>query len=91
MRRIKIQVTESDIQNGRKGIADLCMVALAVKRYINPEVADCLAVSRIGIHLPDISPFFFSDAVGRNIDKFDRGLPVEPFNFFVDLPEGVLA
>jgi hypothetical protein len=79
-----IRVTQELIDNGQKIDAACCPVALALKKEVDPKAScgdtSCYLGKRYGRHeLPQ--------AVITFVKAFDKGLPVEPFEFEIDLPD----
>lgn len=80
-----IQVTQEDINNGRRGNCYYCPVALAVARIFNAH--NFIYVGAEGIcdvrkwTVPVLPPEVFDF-----ICKFDRQFPVAPFTFELQIP-----
>lgn len=75
-----INVTQSDIDNGKKDSCVACPIALALNR-----IAPC-RVFKQGIAIYStfrIVPI--PQSVKMFIQKFDAGLPVQPFSFALDV------
>jgi len=80
---VRVEVTEADVVNGIPKDSCDCAVALALRRVTEPvKVGPCwveLNGSDALVPLP-------AEAVAF-IRRFDRGEPVEPFAFDLELPE----
>ena len=80
---ISLDVTEADILEGKRNLADCCPIALAIRRrypyssnYVPVEVSCSQArIKGIWYDLPDEAKSFIRD--------FDCGRPVKPFTFRV--------
>ena len=78
-----VKVTDKCIKYGRRCRVDNCAVARALQRSLNDPTAYCnrthfaLKDGKVVLPLPQIAIEF--------IAKFDAKLPVEPFEFEVDL------
>ena len=74
---MKISVTQEDIEQGQRENCNYCPVALAIKRVVKPwDMAVGTSTCGINAHsytLPTVAMMF--------IDSFDKGLPVQPFEF----------
>lgn len=93
MMNVLLQVTKDDIENGRRGSRYSCPVALAVNRALKPGCY-CTIGANIGtiynfdrllaetFSVPNIVTFF--------VNRYDHSIPVEPFQFYVTLPEDAL-
>ncbi len=91
----KIDVTREDIDNGTKRACGLCPVALAAKRVVAPFMR--VAAYSTALELVTTERPFRPDTLHRLpatatsfIIDFDRGSPVEPFSFELDIPEEFL-
>lgn len=83
--RIRIDVTEEDIQAGRRRNGLQCPLALALQRGLGRMVVvNYASYSRPcpGVAEPDYR-YLPSDVVRWRID-FDAGKPVSPFSFEID-------
>ena len=74
---IKVEVTQEDIEKGKKRDSSCCPVALACKRVVNLTWSEVF--QRVGYNYDRI--------ISRWIGKFDRGEKVEPFSF--ELPNDI--
>lgn len=74
----KIEVTDEDIRQGVKGQCGRCPIALAAARAGIKDVtvgSYTMKIKHLFIHLPrNVSEF---------INRFDDGLPVQPFSFVI--------
>lgn len=88
--KLTVSVTQDDIQFGKKGNCDWCPVAHAVRRVVSEKYIKIsvgkrwlvlwpndVIISR-EVELPEVAKTF--------IKEFDRGLPVSPFTFEIDIP-----
>ena len=81
--KIEVDVTQEDINNGRKFNCIMCPVALAIKRAIrNPKVSVFSILARI-----DTEDYFFPKKVQNFIQNFDGSILVEPIKFELDISE----
>jgi hypothetical protein len=87
-----ITVLQDDIDKGKKGDTRECAIALAAKR----DLADLLGEDEISVCFGVISMFDASHTVCHLpheacifIKAFDRGQPVKPFKFEVELRENL--
>lgn len=88
-----INVTRSDIKHGQRGHCDACMLALAIGRkvlngsvrvlnsYKRDEVPTAYLVNKNWDTLASLPP-----KAKENEFRFERGNPVKPFRFTLDLP-----
>lgn len=87
--KLSVSVTQDDILLGKKSNCDFCPVAYAVRRVV-PDKYIKISVGRrwlvlwpndtvicTEVELPEVVKTF--------IKEFDRGLPVSPFTFEMDL------
>lgn len=82
---ITIEVTQGDINGGKRSKCKECPVALAISRHINlasvvVRGGYCL-ISGTEYDLPMVAELF--------IDNFDYGLQVRPFTFELDYTPAV--
>lgn len=85
--KIKIDVTQEDIDKGEQGTPNACPIALACVRagYTNPDVDGlCISITapdggRVHAVTPKVATLF--------VEYFDGGLEVEPFSFEIDADE----
>lgn len=92
--RIRISVTERDIQLGKKCSCVACPIALAAGRALPGRLVEVFGDDLQIVRTDDLSTF------GRTIEHmlhlpwkakqfvyaFDEGKPVEPFDFTIDIP-----
>ena len=80
-RTIRVDVTQADIDAGKRATTRECMVALALKREINDWVEVCHAgyMDPTGMHT-------FPPGVAERILAWDLGSRVEPFSFELTVP-----
>ena len=82
---ITVDVTEEDIKNGVRQNGFMCPIACALKRHKQDEYdpiwagALHLRIGKFKGETPD-DAFYF-------IDNFDKGLPVTPFSFTLEVEE----
>lgn len=80
----KIEVTQDDINNGDRDDTQSCPIALALLKagFTEPRVDGCDICYTEGDKVKSV----MSPSVVRDFVKsFDRGLPVKPFSFELDL------
>lgn len=86
----KVTVAKADIDEGVCGDGELCPVAIALTRTLNRNVvvedSDISVYKPSGMSLEQRIPT--PRIVKDFINKFDAGMPVEPFEFELDV-EGV--
>jgi len=86
--KVEIEVTQDDIEKGRKNSSSSCAVALAVKRqgYVHPYVDG----ENIMFSCPDTDKRFTSNCTKRVthwIGNFDEDKRVKPFRFTLNYSE----
>lgn len=84
--RIKIEVTQEDINYGIKGICDSCPVARAIKRKVKDHGVS-VGSNYIRVWGKEIQTL---KKVSEFIRKFDTAKTVKPFSFCINLKEGTL-
>lgn len=85
MSRVKISVTQDDINSGVRNACLDCPIALAIKRAGH--------IAKVGsevVYLPPnvrraFRPTSLPRSAQRFIRRFDQAKPVEPFNFFLEM------
>lgn len=85
---MKIQVTQTDIDNGIPVNSCLCPIALAIARQTtlqNVEV-DSYGHRRAFIDVGDSKAFPLPDICVGFMEKFDNEQKVKPFSFELDIP-----
>lgn len=90
--RVRIDVTELDIKNGKPMDAFLCPVALACKRVFadyRPAVASDGVIGVIG-EVGDLVDVLTPRRVKRFVEAFDNCREVKPFSFTVNAPASVV-
>ena len=87
MARKKICVIAEDIANGKPQVAAFCPIALAIKRGLN--VSKALVISNEWwIEREGKQWHRLPVRAGLFVSRFDDGVTVEPFNFFLlDVPD----
>lgn len=83
----RITVTQGDISAGQPGKCGYCPVALAIRRALGALVS-AIMVDMLWIHLWDAEGHWeieTPDEAGDFIAAFDKGLPVQPFEFTISL------
>jgi hypothetical protein len=85
MAKHTINVTQEDIDQGKRTSPTQCAVALAMRRetgneWVVGEYDMDNFQTNIGVRLPEEARTFIKD--------FDYGRPVEPFSFTVDIADG---
>lgn len=91
--KVKINVTQDDIDKGQINNCNLCPIALAIKRILKINSYNTIFVSSVikllrywNMEIQKyevISP----RSVKRFIQRFDQGKSVKPFNFFLTVPD----
>jgi hypothetical protein len=78
-----IQVTQQDIDRGKRGDDCWCPVALAINRWSGRNSSVDVDTVVIGIDTADGKPdeFLTPPKIAEFIRRFDNGEPVEPFEF----------
>lgn len=74
---MKIQVTSTDISRGKKAKACQCPIGLAARRVFKERVI----VDSDGCHLMGGGRYSLPKEAQNFISRFDKGEPVEPFEF----------
>ncbi len=88
MERIKIQVTDKDINKGRKYSTTNCPIAKAIRRQVKDRQktswgANSISVTPNFIRFGDNVDAKVSRSAKRFMNKFDKGGDVKAFNFIV--------
>ena len=88
MERIKIQVTDKDINNGRKYSTANCPIALAIRRTVKDRQktswgANIISVTPAFISFGDNVDLKVSRSAKRFMNEFDKGGDVKAFNFIL--------
>jgi hypothetical protein len=88
--RVKIEVTQDDIEKGKRNQCNLCPVARAVKR-----VAHIWGVGSPGVYPTERMAPLNSIAdlpykARTFVCRFDNALPVKPFTFTLNIPKEYL-
>lgn len=92
MNDLILEVTQEDIDNGKRRNCSLCPIALALMRKFNLDPSeDSLDAARVGLTMASIFPvmdrkrksqyFYLPDEASEFIKDFDSKLPVKPFSF----------
>ena len=81
--KIRIDVTEDDIKNGRRGHGEKCPVALACQRV---NVKNFSSVEFGAVSFNDGKMISHSCEVQEFVQRFDSGKEVQPFSFELELP-----
>lgn len=92
MPRIKIEVTQEDIEKGKPRKSSHCPIARAIKQQCRNGTS--VQVSEDGISIEHNSRYGYASdhpptRAVRFIERFDRGRPVKPFKFFHEIPSWV--
>jgi len=83
--RVKIEVTQEDIDRGARRSCCNCPIALAVKRLV-PHCSEVdVRCGAIYAKTPELWKADASISVIDFISGFDAGRPVQPFSFPLDL------
>ena len=77
-----VKVTQEHIDKGRRRATSACPIALALKEQLGHEVVVGEFSTYIGINSDSIP---LPRSAQRFVARFDRGKPVKPFNFRVQL------
>jgi hypothetical protein len=86
MSRIKISVTQKNINSGTRDECTTCPVALAIITRTGRNVlvaSDCVDFSPDNYYSGKMIPL--PRSARRFINRFDQAKPVEPFNFFLEV------
>lgn len=92
MNDLILEVTQEDIDKGKRENCSLCPIALALMRKFNLDPSeDSLDHVSVGITMASIFPvidkqhksqyFYMPDEASEFIKNFDSKIPVKPFNF----------
>ena len=84
MRKVFLPLSQEDIDEGRKGDAKLCPVAIAIKGHENYETA---AVSSQGVYLEELATprsLRTTQTLRRLIVAFDAGKIIKPGEIKID-------
>jgi hypothetical protein len=83
--RIKIDVTDRHIRDGRPGVCARCPVALALVDHPAIRAAFAMGPHCLVIHTLDATVHYTCPprSVARFIRRFDVGKSTDPFSFFV--------
>ena len=95
--KILIKATKTDIKNGENSgnlwsEADTsvsCPIFFALKRLIAPKFL--YSVGTLTISMEDGTKYRLPKTAKENIEKFDNGYPVEPFEFHLNIKQKYLA
>lgn len=91
MRRIRVEVTQADIDKGLPNMGPTCPVAIAIARRVGYAVwvweERWLPLSARWTVLPMGPSYHVSRSATRFIRAFDRGKPVRPFIFYAQAPD----
>ncbi len=88
MKRVKVSVETQDIHYDMARVVRNCPVALAIKRALNKKNGICVFRDCIGLGGYKTSPkVMLPTRATKFIDRFDEGKPVQPFNFYISIPE----
>jgi hypothetical protein len=90
MNRVKIRVTQDDIDKGIQSNCVECPVARALNRAGIKGLVASSFVSVVSVN--DGPAGFFAElprSANRFIERFDNYREVKPFNFFLNMPDGV--
>lgn len=86
MPTVDVQVTQKDINDGRRRDCYECPIARALKRVLRPGVYVAVKFSEFCLNTCSNNYKLPREACDF-IDKFDDRLEVFPFKFTVDIPE----
>jgi len=92
--KLRVDVTQEDIANGRKRNPSACMVARAINRASEGmlQAQVCYEHGWLGPELDGASVKLpLKDSVKQLVVMFDQGMVVQPFSFELELPEGLAA
>lgn len=92
MNDLILEVTQEDIDKGKRGNCCLCPIALALMRKFNLDTSeDSLDSASVGLTMASIFPvmdkerkpqyFYMPDEASEFIKNFDSKVPVKPFSF----------
>lgn len=88
MKRVRINVTQRDIDRGVRSTLTSCPIALAIKRRVVED--STVAVTQFAVLYGTFMSSPFPYRATQFIYHFDLGKPVKPFTFTLELPEEVL-
>jgi hypothetical protein len=90
MSRVKIHVTQDDIDKGIQSNCVECPVARALNRA---GIKGLVASGFVSVNDGDtFYNGFYAElprSASRFINRFDKGWSVKPFDFFLNMPDGV--
>ncbi len=90
---MQITVTQQDINFGVQGGRCTCPVAVAIRRILAAPYY-VLVYGKISLRRPSsriTKRIDIPDSVRTFVTEFDRGNPVQPFDFDIEIPEKYLA
>ena len=92
--KLKIKVTQNDINHGRRKDCNRCPIARAVKRAVTKSKVKCL-LTKIAVRLEEVILLdswgsvdhrgYLPSRAQRFIIKFDDAKDTKPFNFILNL------
>lgn len=84
--RIKVTVTQDDINNGHSVSASACPVAKAINRACDHRLYASVTYDKLYLRAPTGTVGFAAPKrVHDFVIKFDKGLKVHPFSFTLNL------
>jgi hypothetical protein len=89
--KVRINITQSDLDNGKPCSTRECAVALAIQRRLKPKLFADVYDNYFSIY--DMKGYYtagLSQRIVKLISSFDKFLPVKPTSFTTDLPKKVL-
>ena len=87
--KTRINITQKDIDNGKKCGCDTCPVALAIKRRVIKNAFVEVGLYDIGLATESISLNETTCDFVRRFDRYGRN-KVKPFSFTIDIPKKFL-
>jgi hypothetical protein len=92
---VKVSVTAEDIASGKPGEICLCPIYLALQRAMPDGVealwVDCYRARLSGSPWLTTASAPLPQSARDFIGRFDNAIPVEPFEFDLDVPDGLVA
>ena len=85
---LRIDVTQEDIEQGKRGDSRACMAHRAIDRATEGGLGE------FGVHyafcegwlkFPDFRTLNLPEGIGARISRWDAGAPTEPFSFELDM------
>ncbi len=90
--RVKISVTQEDIDRGNPGMCPTCPVAIAANRILHPYKCAVMPIgngSEMALALNG-EVYDLPKKVFVFVDRFDWGKPVKPLSFYLNVPDSLV-